>query len=154
MYFMTTIFFATTWGGGQIVKALGCTKEVKAQISGFILGFMSWSMFFFGWWFFPTWWKEKELRKVQWFFLEKWAQVATLWWNFFLRSSHNLNVVVMEIVTTNVDSKKQWLCYLTSSQIWFINVLDGRQSTYKWQNWKKRPLIMMICHEFWQTIDS
>jgi hypothetical protein len=32
------------------------------------------------------------------------------------------------------------LCYLISSQIWFINVLDGCQSTYKWQNWKKKTL--------------
>jgi hypothetical protein len=55
---------------------------------------------------FFCWWKEKELRKVQWFFLEKWAQVATLRWKKILRSSHNLNVVVMEIVTTNLD------CYL------------------------------------------
>jgi hypothetical protein len=131
-----------------MVKALGCTKEVKVQISGFILD-MSWSMFFFCWWV-----KRKGIAKGTMIFLEKWAQVATLWWKKMLRSSHNLNVVVMEIVTTNLDFKKKWLCYLISSQIWFINVLDGRQSAYKWQNWKKRPLIMMICHEFWQTIDS
>jgi hypothetical protein len=75
--------------------------------------------------------KRKGIAKGTMIFLGKMGPSCHIMMKKKLRSPHNLNVVVMEIVTTNVDSQKQWLCYLISSQIWFINVLDGCQSTYK-----------------------
>jgi hypothetical protein len=61
--------------------------------------------------------KRKGIAKGTMIFLQKMGSSCHIMMKKNLRSPHNLNVVVMGIVTTNVDSKKQWLCYLISSQI-------------------------------------
>ncbi len=53
--------------------------------------------------------------------------------HFLRKNSHKspyLDVEVMEVARTKQDSQKVLLFRLKSSQIWFINVVDGHQSTY------------------------
>ncbi len=74
--------------------------------------------------------------------------------SIFLRKnsckSPYLDAEVMEVAGTKQDSQKVLLFCLTSSQIWFINVVDGHQSTYltKLEN----EVLMVACN--WPSLNT
>jgi hypothetical protein len=84
---------------------------------------------FFGWIFALHWHLKIRWELYKGFF----GKVFSKSLHFWRKNSHKspyLDVEVMEVARTKQDSQKVLLFCLTSSQIWFINVVDGHRSTY------------------------